>query len=58
MDDLYFMSQALELALFSPYEVTVSKDFAIDKLMDTIVGDVELGAGVTVKHAFSGIYAG
>jgi hypothetical protein len=45
--------QALELGLFSDYEVTVSKDFAIDKLMDTIVGDVELGAGVTVKGAFT-----
>lgn len=54
----YGNPQALELGLFSDYEVTVSKDFAIDKLMDTIVGDVELGAGVTVKHAFTGIYAG
>ncbi len=54
----YGNPQALELGLFSDYEVTVSKDFAIDKLMDTIVGDVELGAGVTTKHAFTGIYAG
>lgn len=54
----YGNPQALELDLFSDYEVTVSKDFAIDKLMDTIVGDVELGAGVTTKHAFTGIYAG
>ena len=54
----YGNPQALELGLFSQYEVTVSKDFAIDKLMDTIVGDVELGAGVTTKHAFTGIYAG
>ena len=54
----YGNPQALELCLFSDYEVTVSKDFAIDKLMDTIVGDVELGAGVTTKHAFTGIYAG
>lgn len=52
----YGNAQALELALFSDYEVTVSKDFAIDKLMDTIVGDVELGAGVTVKHGFTAIH--
>ena len=44
--------QALELDLFSDYEVAVSEDFAFDKLMDTIRGDVELGAGVTVKHGF------
>lgn len=49
----YGNPQALELDLFSDYEVTISKDFAIDKLMDTIVGDVELGAGVTVKGAIS-----
>ena len=54
----YGNAQALELGLFSDYEVTVSKDFAIDKLMDTIVGDVELGAGVTVKHGFTAIHAG
>ena len=54
----YGNPQSLELGLFSDYEVTVSKDFAIDKLMDTIVGDVELGAGVTVKHGFTAIYAG
>lgn len=52
----YGSAQALELALFSDYEVTVSKDFAIDKLMDTIVGDVELGAGVTVKGGFTAIH--
>lgn len=52
----YGNAQALELALFSDYEVTVSKDFAIDKLMDTIVGDVELGAGVTTKHGFTAIH--
>lgn len=44
--------QNLELDLFSDYEVKVSEDFAFDKLMDTIRGDVELGAGVTAKHAF------
>lgn len=49
---------ALELGLFSDYEIQVSKDFAIDKLMDTIVGDVELGADVTVKHGFTAVHAG
>ena len=53
----YGNAYALELALFSDYEIQVSKDFAIDKLMDTIVGDVELGSGVTVKHGFTGVHA-
>lgn len=44
--------QSLELGLFSDYEVKVSEDFAFDKLMDTIRGDVELGAGVTAKNSF------
>ena len=51
--ELYYGNpQALELGLFSDYEIQVSTDFAINKLMDTIVGDVELGAGVTVKGGF------
>lgn len=44
--------QALELDLFSDYEIKVSEDFAFDKLMDTIRGDVELGAAVVVKGGF------
>lgn len=48
----YGNAQALELALFSDYEIIVSEDFAFDKLMDTIRGDVELGSGVTVKNGF------
>lgn len=48
----YGNPQALELDLFSDYEVKVSEDFAFDKLMDTIRGDVELGSGVTVKDGF------
>lgn len=48
---------ALELGLFSDYEIQVSKDFAIDKLMDTIVGDVELGSDVTTKHGFTAVHA-
>ena len=51
--ELYYGNpQALELDLFSDYEVKVSEDFAFDKLMDTIRGDVELGAGVVVKGGF------
>ena len=44
--------QALELDLFSDYEIKVSEDFAFDKLMDTIRGDVELGSDVIVKGGF------
>lgn len=44
--------QALELDLFSDYEIKVSEDFAFDKLMDTIRGDVELGSDVTVQGGF------
>ena len=51
--ELYYGNlQALELDLFSDYEIKVSEDFAFDKLMDTIRGDVELGSGVTVKGGF------
>lgn len=49
---IYGAPACLELGLFSDYEVTVSADHAIDKLLETIVGDAELGAGVTVKHGF------
>lgn len=48
----YGNAQSLELDLFSDYEIKVSEDFAFDKLMDTIRGDVELGSGVTVKNGF------
>ena len=48
----YGNPQALELDLFSDYEVKISEDFAFDKLMDTIRGDVELGSDVTVKNGF------
>ncbi len=48
----YGNAHTLELDLFSDYEIKVSEDFAFDKLMDTIRGDVELGAGVTVKNGF------
>jgi hypothetical protein len=54
----YGNAQALELGLFSDYEIKVSEDFAFDKLMDAIRGDVELGAGVTVKGGFVKYTAG
>ena len=41
-----------ELDLFSPYEIQVSTDFAFTSLMDTILGDVELGGDVVVKNGF------
>ena len=37
-------------AMFSDYEVKVSEDFAFDKLMDTIRGDLEMGVDVVAKH--------
>ena len=48
----YGNPKALELGLFSDYEVNVSSDFKFTSLMDTILGDVELGAGVIVKNGF------
>lgn len=42
----------LELDLFSDYEIKVSEDYAIAKLMDTIVGDVEIGADVVAQGGF------
>ena len=49
---MYGNPMALELDLFSDYEIKVSEDFAFDKLMDAIRGDVELGADVVVKGGF------
>lgn len=49
---IYGDPMALELDLFSDYEIQVSEDFAFTSLMDTIRGDVELGADVVVKKAF------
>lgn len=48
----YGVPSCIELDLFSGYEIAVSEDFAFDKLMDTIRGDVELGADVVVKNGF------
>lgn len=52
---IYGDPMALELDLFSKYEVKVSEEFAFTSLMDTILGDVELGAAVTVKGGFTAL---
>lgn len=49
---IYGQMHNFELALFSDYEIAVSTDFAFDKGMLTISGDVELGGDVTVQHGF------
>ena len=41
-----------ELDLFSNYEVKVSEDFAFTSLMDTVLGDAEVGRDVVVKNGF------
>ena len=48
----YGNPKCLELDLFSDYEIKVSEDYAIAKLMDTIVGDVEIGADVVAQGGF------
>ncbi len=48
----YGQMQNFKLDLFSQYEVRVSEDFAFTSLMDTIVGDVEIGGDVVVKGGF------
>ena len=47
---LYGNPHCFELGLFSDYEVAVSEDRAIEKLMLTIVGDVSIGGAVTVNE--------
>ena len=49
---MYGNPQCLELDLFSDYEVRVSEDFAFDKLMEAVRGDVEMGSAVVVKNGF------
>lgn len=49
---VYGQMQNFELALFSDYEINVSSDFAFDKGLLTISGDVELGGDVTVQGGF------
>lgn len=48
----YGQAQGFELALFSDYEIAVSEDFAFDKGLLAIRGDVELGGDVTVQGGF------
>lgn len=49
---VYGQAKNFELALFSNYEISVSEDFAFNKGMLAIAGDVELGGDVTVKGGF------
>lgn len=49
---VYGQANNFELALFSNYEINVSEDFAINKGLLTIVGDVELGGDVVAKGGF------
>lgn len=49
---IYGQAGCFELALFSDYEVVVSEDFAFDKGLLAVRGDVELGGDVTVKGGF------
>ena len=55
---LYGQPKNIELDLFSNYEVRVSEDFMFDKLMDTIVGDAELGAAVVAKDGIVKVTVG
>lgn len=48
----YGVPRCLKLDLFSDYEIAVSDDFAFDKLLSTIRGDVEMGADVVVPGGF------
>ena len=48
----YGQAKCFELALFSNYEINVYEDFAFNKGLLTICGDVELGGDVTVKGGF------
>lgn len=49
---VYGQARCFELALFSNYEINVSEDFAFDKGLLAIRGDVELGGDVVVKGGF------
>lgn len=49
---IYGDPMCFELGLFSDYEISVSEDHSITKLMLTVVGDVELGGEVVVNHGF------
>lgn len=49
---IYGQMKNFELALFSNYEINVSEDFAFNKGLLAISGDVELGGDVTVQGGF------
>lgn len=49
---IYGQPRCFELALFSNYEINVSEDFAFDKGLLAIRGDVELGGDVVVNGGF------
>lgn len=49
---VYGQMHNFELALFSNYEINVSEDFAFNKGLLAISGDVELGGDVTVQGGF------
>ena len=55
---IYGAAHACELALFSDYEIKVSEDFAFDKGMLAIRGDVELGADVVKQGGFVKVTVG
>ena len=49
---IYGNCKCFELGLFSDFEIAISEDRSIEKLMLTIVGDVEIGGEVVVKNGF------
>lgn len=49
---IYGNPRCYDLGLFSGYEIAVSEDHAITKLMLTVVGDAELGGAVVVNKGF------
>ena len=49
---VYGQANCFELALFSDYDIKVSEDFAFDKGLLAIRGDVEFGGEVVVKGGF------
>ena len=49
---VYGQPKNFELPLFSDYEISVSEDFAFDKRLLAISGDVSLGGDVTVQGGF------
>lgn len=55
---LYGNPKNIELDLFSKYEVATSEDFQFDKLMDTVRGDAEIGAGLVAQDGMIKITVG